>query len=135
MKKLSKNLTSEWSLKKPPYLDKKDKRYSRYAKQLKTNGFCDPETWGLDSNISKFILPRLIRFKEVNNGYPPDLTVEKWNEILDQMIFAFHWNINYDGNFDNNEFENLSEEEEKLNWSKFETGMKFFAEYFRHLWW
>ncbi len=57
-----------WSLKKPMYIDKTDKRYNKHMKQLKTVGFSDSETWSLHSTIAMFVLPRLIRFKEVTKG-------------------------------------------------------------------
>ena len=133
MKNISKNLNSKWSLKYPLYVEKKDKRYARYSKQLKEHGFSDTETWSLDSVIAEFVLPRLKRFKEVNNGYPggDDMTVEKWNAILDQIIFAFDWSLNHD----QTKYENLSEKEEKENWLRYEVGIEHFAKWFRHLWW
>jgi hypothetical protein len=88
-----KKLHSKWSVKKPLYITKKDKRYAKHLKQLKERGFSDTETWSLYSVLSDFILPRLKRFKEVTNGFPStgDMTMEKWYEILDKMIFAFEW--------------------------------------------
>lgn len=122
-----------WSLKKPMYIDKTDKRYKSYVRQLKKVGFSDTETWNLDSVISEFILPRLKRFKETCNGFPGGrgLTMNKWYKMLDKMIFAFEWNVgcNADSNF------NLSEKEEKANWKKYKEGMSLFSEYFRDLWW
>ena len=132
-KRLSKKLQSEWSVKKPLYLDKKDRRYARHLKQLKTNGFSDSETWSLSSVIVDFVLPRLIRFKEINNGYPGGLTEESWDEILDKMIFAFQW-IKEDGNC-GKAYCKTSTEERKENNTKCAEGLKLFAEYFRALWW
>lgn len=131
MKRLSKNLRSDWSLKKPLYLKKDDKRYKRHVKQLKTNGFSDSETWALDSVICKFILPRLIRFKKVNIGFPGDLTPEKWDAIIGQMIFAFEWSLHHE----DDKYEKLTDKEKKTNWLLYEVGMNLFAKWFRHLWW
>lgn len=130
MKKLSKNLTSDWSLKKPLYVDRGDKRYDRYAKQLKENGFSDTETWSLDSTISKFIIPRLKRFKEVSNGFPGDIdmTAEKWSIILDKIIFAFEFHLVAD-DWSNNK------EGFDVEYAKYEEGMQLFAKWFGHLWW
>lgn len=127
----SPNLTSEWSRKKPLYLKKDDERYDEHVKQLKTNGFSDSETWSLDSVICQFILPRLIRFKEVNVGFPGNLTMEKWNAILDEMIFAFDWSLNCE----EEKYENLTDKEKNEKWKRYEAGMQTFATYFRHLWW
>ena len=126
-------LTSRWSIKEPLYIDKKDKRYKKYAKQLKEDGFCNCETWGLSSVIAEFVLPRLKRYKEVTNGYPSNLTEEKWNEILDKMIFAFEWHMIEQDNPE--EYSKLSPEKITLNWKRYEEGMKLFAEYFLDLWW
>ena len=125
-------LTSKWSMKKPLYIDKKDKRYKKYVKQLKKSGFCDCETWNLDSIISEFILPRLKRFKKINNGFPPDLTPEKWDAIIDEMIFAFEWN-----NVDDisEEYEKLGKKKQMANWKRHAEGLKLFAKHFRDLWW
>lgn len=131
MSKLSKKLQSKWSLKKPLYLEKTDKRYSKHIKQLKNNGFTDAETWGLDSVIAEFVLPRLIRFKEINIGFPCNLTPESWDVIIDKMIFALDWSLNWE----EDKYEGLSKEEQNENWKKYEEGMQLFAKYFRDLWW
>lgn len=126
---------SKWSVKKPLYITKRDKRYAKHLKQLKERGFSDTETWSLYSVLSEFILPRLKRFKEVTNGFPStgDMTMEKWYEILDKMIFSFEWALFEDEDAD--AYGKLSEEEIKENWGKYAEGMKLFAEYFRDLWW
>lgn len=120
--------TSRWSLKKPLYLEKTDKRYKRQMAQLKKNGFSDSETWGLDSVIAEFIIPRLERFKEVQGGYPAGLTEQAWDAIVDKMIFAFEfhqmrddWSHNKPG-FD-------------AEYEKYEEGLQLFAKWFSHLWW
>lgn len=128
---MSKDLISEWSRKNPMYINKKDERYAKHAKQLKTNGFSDSETWSLDSVVCRFILPRLIRFKELNNGYPCGLNSEKWNSMLDEMIFTFDWSLNCE----EDKYDKLTEEEKKENWKRYEEGMKMFATYLRELWW
>lgn len=129
-KRMSSKLKSRWSLKTPLYLEKTDKRYSRHVKQLKRHGFSDAETWGLDSVIVEFVLPRLKRFKEIHNGFPGggDMTEQKWEEILDKMIFAFEfysmkddWSENKPG-FD-------------LDYQNYEEGMRLFAKWLPHLWW
>ena len=127
----------KWSLKNPMYIDKKDKRYNKHVKQLKVEGFSDTESWSLDSVLSMFILPRLVRFREVANGFPfcevdgKHMTMEKWHEILHKMIFAFEWNIicEEEGSY------KLSDEIKKANWDKYQEGMALFAKYFRDLWW
>lgn len=119
-------LTSRWSLKEPLYIEKSDKKYDEYVNQIKKNGFSDTETWALDSVISEFILPRLKRFKEINNGFPVDLTPEKWDEILDDMIFAFEWSNSRDDFKINHGSE---------SYERYKKGIRLFAEYYLELWW
>ena len=133
MKTMNKDLKSRWSLKNPLYVEKTDKRYARYVKQIKKHGFSDAETWELDSVICQFILPRLIRFREIANGFPGggDMTSEKWDAIIGQMIFAFEWSLHHE----DDKYDHLSEQERKTNWLRYEVGMNQFAKWFRHLWW
>ena len=133
-KKTSEKLSSKWSVKAPLYIDKTDKRYSRHLKMLKECGFSDTETWSLYSVLSEFVLPRLKRFKKITNGFPSvptsmgDMTMDKWYEILDKIIFAFDWALTSDDMFEN--------KKEYMNgWKKYKEGMELFAEYFRDLWW
>ena len=82
--------------------------------------------------IAEFILPRLIRFKEVNIGYPGgDVSSEKWDVALDEMIFAFDWSLHCE----DDKYKNLSKEEGDKNWKRYDEGMKLFAKWFRQLWW
>lgn len=135
MKKVTKkndpNRVSKWKLTKPLYLNPKDERYAKHRQQLKDRGFADSETWSLDSVICEFILPRLIRFREIHNGYPMGLTDDKWNDILDKMIFAFDWSLNCE----EEKYIGLSKSDQKVNWDRYKDGMQLFTEYFRHLWW
>ena len=132
MKAKEEKLTSKWSVKKPLYITKKDRRYNKHLKMLKQCGFSDTETWSLYSVLAEFLLPRLKRFKKVTNGYPSNLANEhKWDEILDKIIFALEWSR------DENEvrYDKLTVKQRKSNWDKYTEGMKLFAEYFRDLWW
>lgn len=115
------------------YMEKGDARYEKHQKQLKRNGFSDSETWSLDSVICQFVLPRLKRFKELNNGFPggyDGMTAKKWDAILDEMIFAFDWSLTCEDKYDD-----MTEEEKKKNWKRHEEGLQLFAKWFRHLWW
>ena len=128
------NLTrSEWSRKTPLYLEKTDKRYDKHDNQLKKRGFSDSETWSLDSVICEFVLPRLIRFKKLNNGFPGggDMTFEKWNAAIDEMIFAFDWSLNCE----EDKYDKLTQSQRDDNWKRYEAGMDSFSKWFRHLWW
>ena len=109
------------------------KRATRFWWQRQTRGWDDSETWALEHTIAKFIAPRLKSFKELNCGVPGGVfsgTIEeqseRWNEVLDQMIFAFEFVADEDryfGPFD-------KEENRRV-----EKGLDLFREYFRSLWW
>lgn len=101
-----------------------DKREEKYVKQRIERGFDDSETWSLRDTFAKFIIPRLKRFKELNNGYPPEMTAEEWNSRLDKMIAAFE----YVGKAD--EITPTQEEHES-----FKEGINLFTEYYFDLWW
>ena len=66
----------------------------------KHNRYVNPkECWDLDYTIAQFVLPRLKKFKEDNEGYPIDgdmNTFEKWQEALDKMILAFEYIVTKD---------------------------------------
>jgi hypothetical protein len=131
---MRKNLKSKWSTKNPFYVKTNGKNYDKYVKQLRAKGFSDTETWGLNAVIAEFILPRLIRFKELNNGFPggiDGMTMETWKSILDKMIFAFEWSLNNE----DKKYDNLTEAERLANWGKYQEGMDLFSKWFNNLWW
>lgn len=99
------------------------RRWIRFWWQRRTRGWDDATVWSLDGTIAAFILPRLKRFKEINKCYPPDLTPEKWNEILDKMILAMEF-YSSENRFASN----------KESYEKADEGIKLFAEWFIHLW-
>ena len=79
--------------------DKDIKKLAEFKQQRIERGFDDTECWNLESTIAGFVLPRLKHFKEHNNGYPGNdeiPTFEKWNEVLDKMIYAFNHIVNED---------------------------------------
>lgn len=60
-----------------------------YKQQRFEQGFDDTETWHLDRSMAFFLVPRLKRFIQVNNGIPTGETVESYNEKLNFIISAF----------------------------------------------
>ena len=76
--------------------------------------------------IARFALPRLKRFKELNNGHPGRLTEEKWDAMLDDMIFAMEClSVS-----EVQEWEFCQVERERVN-----RGTRLFGKYFQALWW
>lgn len=102
------------------------KRKAKFFYQRRTRGWDDSDTWSLDYTIAKFVLPRLKRFKELNDGFPPDFTEETWDIALDDIIFAMECAINNSGSI-----YNLNPTEMK-RWRR---GNKLFGKYFNNLWW
>ena len=129
--KTKKSSERRWVLKEPPFLKKTDERYKKHKQQLKERGFCDAETWCLDTMIAEFILPRLRRFRELGNGYPFSFSAKTWEDALDKMIFAFDWSLNHE----EDQYDNLTKEAREENWKRYEEGITLFAKYFRDLWW
>src|SRR5579864_412113 len=101
-----------------------DKRRFAWYRQSKERGFDDRETWCLHMTIAKFALPRLKRFKEVGCEYPMDLTSEKWDKILDDIIYAMEISA------DDHKWYLDTTDDKRVN-----RGCKLFGQYFFNLWW
>lgn len=114
------------------------------------------ETWSLDITLAKYIIPRLKKFKELENGYPGRGemdTPEKWDKALDKMIQAFEYVIDLDEywiddpRYDytdimfgkNKEFyEKIKENkrsEDIRRLAAINEGLQLFAKYYMSLWW
>lgn len=70
-------------------------------KWLKKHGqyIAPKELWNLDYTVAKFVLPRLIKFKENSLGFPgydEADTMDKWQDILQKMITAFEYIVTND---------------------------------------
>lgn len=57
-------------------------KYQRFKR-----GYADIDTWNLDGFIEETFRKMLMQFRDECNGYPPNLTPEKWEKILTEMIF------------------------------------------------
>ncbi len=100
-------------------VDKKDKCWNKFKNQRKKRGFDDSELWNLDHTISKFILPRLKRFKNITMGYPACITEKEWDDTLDTMINAFEY---------------IVKEETDTHQNEIKKGLDNFRKYFFNLW-
>lgn len=70
-------------------------------KWLKKHGqyIAPKELWNLDYTVAKFVLSRLIKFKENSLGFPgydEADTMNKWQDILQKMITAFEYIVTDD---------------------------------------
>lgn len=90
------------------------------------HGFHYEETWNLDTEIIKFIVPRLAYLRDTTRGYPGSLnSYEEWLDILNQILDGFEsYLIIMEG-------ENLPED---LGHNKFKKAFSLFREYFNNLW-
>jgi len=69
--------------------EKEPEQKEKYRQQRFLNGFDDTETWHMDRTMALFIIPRLKRFMEVNNGIPIGETEESYDQKLRFIIQAF----------------------------------------------
>ena len=123
-------------------------------------GVADSECWSLDYTFTKFILPRLKHFKKINvHTHPPQVIPERWEQILDELIWTFEYmedeekfnpfpRFTYDRDNMDEYFKNINREktpEQKLAWDSYikkseeleerrKKGMLLFAEYYQQLW-
>ena len=104
------------------------KKLEHYKKQREEQGFDDTETWHLDKTFALFIIPRLKRFLEVNNGYPSGETEESYNEKINYIIKSFEY-------YYHNEYEHSSLDDEKVKLENAKSAVKFLHDLWFHLWW
>lgn len=75
--------------------DKYIEKLAKYKRQRIERGFDDTELWSLDRTIAKYVLPRLIEFKNVTNGYPAGFeNMLDWIAVIDKMIYSFDHIVN-----------------------------------------
>ena len=115
----------------------KDSGYSDSLNFYMANDFYSEECWNLDATLAALILPRLIHFRDNRCGTPGCLFeydekgnilneeegCQKWEKILDKMIWAFYLYISVDSLYW------TEEQKQQIN-----EGLKLFAEYFQSLW-
>jgi hypothetical protein len=105
-------------------------RLDTYQKQRFENGFDDTETWHLDRTFALFMIPRLKRFLEVNNGIPIGETEESYNNKIKFIIEAF------EDFYATNKYFNsadISEREELMNRAK--QAVEYLSKLWFDLWW
>lgn len=70
-------------------------RTIKWGWQRATKGYCTWDLWDLDAHLLQLIPASLRAFKKDNIGYPSELTYEKWNKIIDEMINHFETAYEY----------------------------------------
>lgn len=53
------------------------------------NGYCDEDTWSIDSWFVRIFPKMLTQLKAEKMGHPADLKEEEWDNILQEMIDCF----------------------------------------------
>ncbi len=102
----------------------------KYKQQRFEQGFDDTETWHMDRTIALFIIPRLKKFIEVNNGIPNGETIESYNEKLRFIISAFE---NY--YCTNKYYESVDDNERKKLTDDVRKAVDFLSKLWFELWW
>jgi hypothetical protein len=93
-------------------------------------GFDDTETWHLDRTMALFIVPRLKRFMEVNNGIANGETEESYYEKLRFIIQAFE---NYYAT--DQYFNSVDIEERKKLTDDVRLAVEYLSKLWFELWW
>jgi len=102
----------------------------QYRQQRFENGFDDTETWHMDRTVALFIIPRLKRFIEVNNGIPNGETEESYNEKIRFIISAFE---NY--YVSDKYFNSVDIEERKKLTDDVRQAVEYLSKLWFELWW
>ena len=109
-------------------------RIGPYRKNRAFNIEIEPfDTWSMDHTLAPIILPMLIQLKATQHGHPADLTEQEWDDILDEMIWAFEqkcrddWMEDYDYN-------KWDREGAKAHQERMSNGFRLFGRYYENLW-
>ena len=108
----------------------------------------DYDTWSMDHTLAHIILPMLKQLKETKHGHPANLEEQEWDDIMDEMIWAFeqkcrdHWEDDYYGDYDEDQkngpmvgsFEWIDHEGLKTHQERMTNGFRLFGKYFENLW-
>ena len=101
-----------------------------YKQQRFEQGFDDTETWHMDRTMALFIIPRLKRFLEVNNGIPNGETEESYDEKIRFIISAFE---NY--YVSDKYFNSVDIEERKKLTDDVRQAVEYLSKLWFELWW
>jgi len=101
-----------------------------YKQQRFEQGFDDTETWHMDRTIALFIISRLKKFIELNNGIPTGETVESYNEKLNFIISAFE---NYYAT--NKYYESVDDAERKQLTDDVKQAVEYLSKLWFEMWW
>ena len=83
------------------------------------HGFPQHEVWDIDNYLVKWLLPRLKVYRNNLHAYPPDITMDEWETVLDEIIWSFE---HYDDCLDLDETKRILK------------GKELFGKYWAMLW-
>jgi hypothetical protein len=110
------------------------------------------DTWSMDHTLAEIILPMLIQLKETQHGAPyveildvpeelqptefpkhdvDNTHFERWNWVLDEMIFAFGSKTN---DWEEQYYDSQDDEGRKAHHNRMSNGFKLFGKYYENLW-
>lgn len=130
--------TTQEQYKRPPYWWSDFvyglKKIFVYPFQRFFRGYADNDLWNLDYFYGQIITKSLRAFRDKTCSYPPTLTFEEWQGIIDDIIFAFEHESKdwYDLSL---EEDKLTQEEKDAIKERVSRGFDYFKEYYRDLWW
>jgi len=107
-------------------------RQIKFIWQKATRGFSDDETWNLDYQLCKWLLPRLKRFQEFNRQNTGKQNTEDgdWHEIVDKMIVGVDFIVH-----DSDYLLDLSTEDYQKKEKEALEGLRLLGTYMKGLWW
>ena len=106
----------------------RDKQLNDNRYKPDEDGFIPSEFWNLDSTLAMYIYSHLCYFRDnCNVGHPGNISEEKWNKILDDMITAFKLLIEKD----ETDYHSI---ESKSRRKKIRYGLRLFIKYLYDLW-
>ena len=107
-------------------------RIGPYRKNRATRVEIEPhDTWSMDCTLALIIHPMLVQLKATKHGYPVDLTEQEWDEILDEMIWAFEQKCRDDDWMEDYDYDQLGV---KAHQKRMSNGFHLFGEYYENLW-
>ena len=105
-----------------------DERQEYWKKEQKKYGFDERQTWNLNQTIICFLYPRLKMYQKYNYGYPCNLTSEKWENIIQEMIDGFEAHLKFKD-------EDWTLEKDQEVHQKTQKSFDLLAKYWDDLWW
>jgi len=167
LEKLEDAIQSVYNLVNFPFLDERTQKVKVHIDRW--------DTWSMDHTLAPIILPMLVQLKETKHGAPmvdmedvpkelratkaqqnkyakdgdvDDKHFERWDWVMDEMIWAFeqkcrdHWEEDYYGPYIESEdkrelfgrFEWVDDEGRKKHQERMSNGFRLFGKYFESLW-